>query len=184
MSNRMFQSVIHQTREAIDRTVGIVDEGLTVIACSDLGRVGAPASISEEAFSTTGTFVLDGFTYCAFGSRPYCEYVVFVEGTDESADRYASLLSVTLANLKQYYDEKYDRRNFIKNVILDNILPGDVFIKARELHLEAETPRVAILIRLAENSDVSAYDILQNLFPDKQKDFIINVNETDIVLVK
>ena len=33
-------------------------------------------------------------------------------------------------------------------------------------------------------TDISAYDIVQNLFPDKNKDFVININETDIALVK
>ena len=30
----------------------------------------------------------------------------------------------------------------------------------------------------------SAYDIIQNLFPDKSKDFVININEVEIALVK
>ena len=33
----------------------------------------------------------------------------------------------------QNTDEKKDRLNFIKNVLLDNILPGDIYLKAREL---------------------------------------------------
>ena len=58
MSNRMFQGVIHQTKEAIDRTVGIVDENLTVIACSDLSRVGEVSTLSAETFATGESFVL------------------------------------------------------------------------------------------------------------------------------
>ena len=86
--------------------------------------------------------------------------------------------------LKQYYDEKYDRSNFIKNVILDNILPGDIYLKARELRFNTDVSRVCMLIKITNKSDVSAYDVIQNLFPDKTKDFIININETDIALVK
>ena len=33
-------------------------------------------------------------------------------------------------------------------------------------------------------NDVSAYDVIQNLFPDKNKDFVFNITESDIVLVK
>ena len=48
-----------------------------------------------------------------------------------------------LSSIKQYYDEKYDRSNFIKNVILDNILPGDIYLKARELHFNSDViPRL------------------------------------------
>lgn len=88
------------------------------------------------------------------------------------------------ASIKQYYDEKYDRSNFIKNVILDNILPGDIYLKARELHFNSEVSRVCLLIKIVSKTDVSAYDIVQNLFPDKSKDFVININEVEIALVK
>ena len=94
------------------------------------------------------------------------DYAVFVEGTDEVAAKYASILAITLSSIKQYYDEKYDRNNFIKNVVLDNVLPGDVHVKARELHFSADISRVVLLIRILSTNDVSAYDVIQNLFPD------------------
>ncbi len=184
MSNRMFQGVIHQTREAIDRTVGIVDENLTVIACSDLSRVGETSTLSAEAFATGDSFVQDGYTYTPFGSRPHYEYLLFVEGEDEPASRYAALLSVSLGSIKQFHDEKFDRSNFVKNVILDNILPGDIYLKARELRFNNDVTRVVLLIRITNRTEISAFDVVQNLFPEKAKDFVININETDIALVK
>ena len=41
-----------------------------------------------------------------------------------------------------------------------------------------------IIVRNLDHNDLSVYDVLQNLFPDKNKDFIISINETDIALVK
>ena len=184
MSNRMFQGVIHQTKEAIDRTVGIVDENLTVIACSDLSRVGEVSTLSAESFATGESFVLDGYTYTPFGSRPHYEYLLFVEGEDEAASRYAALLTVSLNSIKQFHDEKFDRGNFVKNVILDNILPGDIYLKARELRFNSDVSRVVLFIRVLNHPEISAFDVVQNLFPDKAKDFVININETDIALVK
>ena len=184
MSNRMFQGVIHQTKEAIDRTVGIVDESLSVIACSDLSRVGETSTLTLDAFSAGESFVLDGYTYMPFGSRPHCEYLLFVEGTDEAASRYAALLTVSLNSIKQFHDEKFDRSNFVKNVILDNILPGDIYLKARELRFNNDVSRVVLLIRVVNRTEISAFDVVQNLFPEKAKDFVININETDIALVK
>ncbi len=185
MSSRLFQGIIHQTKEAIDRTVGVIDESMTIIACSDLGRIGeTPAEISTDSLTETQPFVCSGYTFLAFGSHPSGEYLLFVEGTDDAATRYASLLAVSLSNIKEYYDEKFDRSNFIKNVILDNILPGDIYLKARELRFTNDVSRVVLLIRVMSRSEVSAFDVIQNLFPDKAKDFVININETDIALVK
>ncbi len=185
MSNRLFQGIVHQMKDAIDRTVGVVDETNVIIACSDLGRIGETLSgLTPEDFSGTGTFCLEGYTLKPLGTRPHSEYIVFVEGADEQAARYASLLTISLSGIKQYYDEKYDRGNFVKNVILDNILPGDIYLKAREMRFNNDVSRVVLLVRIGTRSDVSAFDIIQNLFPDKNKDFVININETDIALVK
>lgn len=185
MSNRLFQGVIHQMRDAIDRTIGVIDETSVIIACSELGRIGeVNDSITADTIASPNPFVVGGYTYKSFGSRPRPEYAVFVSGSDSEAIKYVNLLAVSLSSIKQYYDEKYDRSNFIKNVILDNILPGDIYLKARELRFNSDVSRVCMLIKVSNKSDISAYDVVQNLFPDKNKDFIININENDIALVK
>ena len=185
MSNRLFQSVIHQMRDAIDRTFGVIDESSVIIACSELSKIGeVNNSITAESLISPSIFVVNGCTFKSFGSRPKAEYAVFVSGNDETAQRYAMLLAISLNSIKQYYDEKYDRSNFIKNVILDNILPGDIYLKSRELRFSSDVSRVCMIIKTPVKSDASVYDIIQGLFPDKTKDFVINVNETDIALVK
>ena len=185
MSNRLFQGIIHQMRDSIDRVIGVVDDTATVISCSDLTRIGETSEyLMLDMGENQDLFVRDGYTYKPFGSKSKPEFAVFVEGSDEMAARYCGILAVALSGIKQYYDEKCDRNNFIKNVVLDNVLPGDIVIKARELHFNAEVSRVVLLIRIVSTNDVSAYDVIQNLFPDKNKDFVFTISESDIVLVK
>ncbi len=184
MSNRLFQGVIHQMRDAIDRTVGVIDETGTIISCSELEKIGEEIGVSvEDIFSTNEAICLDGVTYLTFGSHLRHEYALFVAGDDNLADKYATILAVALSNIKQFYDEKYDRSNFVKNVILDNILPGDIYVKARELRFNNDATRVVLIIR-NQGKDSGVFDVLQNLFPDKNKDFVISINERDIALVK
>ncbi len=185
MSNRLFQGVVHQMRDTIDRTIGVVDDSGVAIACSDLTLCGEPCeNVSAELICGSEPFVAGGYSYKPFGGHPHAEYAVFVEGTDELAANYAAILAVSLNSIKQYYDEKFDRGNFIKNVILDNILPGDIYLKARELRFNADVSRAVLLVRITTRTDMTTFDIVQNLFPDKSKDFVININETDIALVK
>ena len=40
MANRVFQGVIFQMKEAVGRTLGVVDETGTVIACTELNCIG------------------------------------------------------------------------------------------------------------------------------------------------
>jgi len=185
MPNRLFQSVVHQMKDAVDRTVGVIDESAVTIACSDLNKVGeVTENISAEMLESGAAFTVNGFTFQPLAGKPHTEYAVFVEGVDELARKYVAMLVVAMENIKQYYDEKYDRSNFIKNVILDNILPGDIYLKARELRFNSDVPRVCMLVRVTSKTDISAFEIIQNMFPDKSKDFIINISENDIAIVK
>ncbi len=182
MSNRLFQGVIHQMKDSIDRNFGILDENSVIIACSELGKIGE--NMEGAPINCTEITTLNGATFKSLGITGSANYTVFVEGDDVLAGKYTSVLAVSFSNIKFYYDEKYDRSNFIKNVILDNILPGDIYIKARELYFNSDVCRTVILIRAVDHNEISIYDIVQNLFPDKAKDFIIGINETDIALVK
>ena len=185
MANRVFQSVIYQMKDAINRVVGVVDETGAVISCSELNLIGeVREGFMAERLTAGDRFVRDGYTYQQFSSAKHNDYAVFVEGVDETAGQFAAMLSISLQSIKQYHDEKFDKSNFIKNVVLDNILPGDIYAKARELHFATDVSRVVFIVRVTSGGDISAYDVVSSLFPDKQKDFVFNISETDTVLVK
>lgn len=185
MSNRLFQGVIHQMHDATDRIIGVIDDGGVVIACSELGKIGEiRVGVREELSYNTDTTVIDGYTYRTLGPSSKLENVVFVEGDDKMAESTAAILAVSLSNIKNLYDEKYDKCSFIKNIILDNILPSDIYIKGKELRFNAEESRVVFLIKFYSKSDMLPYEMVQNMFPDKNRDYVISVGENDIVLVK
>jgi carbohydrate diacid regulator len=115
MSNRLFQGLIHQMRDTMDCVIGVVDNTATIIACSDLSKIGTINEfVSLNLGDSHDVFVRDGFTYKPFGSHIKPDYAVFVEGIDDNAAKYANIMAITLSSIKQYYDEKYDRNNFIK----------------------------------------------------------------------
>ena len=67
MSNRLFQGVIHQMRDTIDRTIGVIDETSVVIACSELGKIGeVNEHITSEMLTSAAPIVLNGYTYKSF----------------------------------------------------------------------------------------------------------------------
>ena len=172
-------------KDTTDRVVGILDESGSVAVCSDPALVGKSMGNSlSDIMGMNDLVFVDGYTYRVIGSRIKMDNVVFVKGTDELAQNIAAVLSVSLNTMKDFYDEKYDKSNFIKNIMLENILPGDIYAKSKELHFSGDVPRVVLLVRLIDRTEVFAYDIVQSLFPDKTKDFVINIGENDIALVK
>ena len=186
MSNRLFQTVIYQMKEVVGRAIGVIDESSIIVACSELGKIGeSKQRIREELTYSSESIVYEGYTYRFIGTTgAKSECIVFVEGNDAHAAKMAEILSITLGNIKGIYDEKYDKSSFIKNIILDNILPSDIYIKSSELRFNADDHRVVIVAKFFGFSGVSPYEAVLNLVPDKSHDYIINISEQDVVIVK
>ncbi len=185
MSNRLIQGVIHQMKDVVNRVIGVIDENGVIVSCSELVKIGETRQgIRDELAYTTDAVYSKGYTYRPIGNSAKSEYVVFVEGEDELADKISAVLAISLSNIKNFYDEKYDKASFIKNIILDNILPSDIFIKSKELHFSTDVTRVVILVKFNGHTDGVPFDMISSMFPDKNKDYVISVGEQDIVLVK
>ena len=167
MSNRLFQGVIYQMKDAFDRIIGVLDENGVVISCSDLGKMGDVRQGVKEALSFAAEFMTaDGYTYRSMGAPGQkCEYIVFIEGEDKMAEKMSKLLAISLGNIKGLYDEKYDKGSFIKNIIMDNILPSDIYIKSKELHFNAEELRVVFLIKFFGKTDMMPFEICSRTSP-------------------
>ena len=185
MSNRLFQGVVHQMKDAVERVIGVVDESGVVVACSELTKIGeVRQGVAEEITYSPKSFILNGTTYSPITAGSKSEYYVFVDGDDKLAEKISKILVVSFINIKNLYDEKYDKGSFIKNIILDNILPSDIYVKSKELHFNTEEVRIVFLVKFYSRSDMMPFEMLQNMFPDKSKDYVISVGEQDVVLVK
>lgn len=187
MSNSVFQSVIVQLKEVSDRTFGVIDGEGSVVSCTDVSVLGERwADAALKVGSATGSVVI--FNQKCFkaivGNSNFYEYAVFCSGDDENARNLCLMAYIALNDAKVFYEEKHDRGTFVKNIIMDNILPGDIYIRAKELHFATDAPRAVFLIRQVGNSDVSTVDVLMGMFPDKLQDFVLSINETDIAVVK
>ena len=187
MSHSIFQSVMLQLKDVTDRTFGVIDSDGTVISCTDFSLMGERWPEAALKVSAGGESVV------TFGQRTFkaiisnagfFEYGVFCAGDDELARAYCSMAYISLNDAKNFYEEKHDRGTFVKNIIMDNILPGDIYIRAKELHFATDAPRAVFLVRQLGHVDVTTVDVLSGMFPDKLQDFVISINETDIAVIK
>ena len=187
MSNSVFQSVILQLRDVSDRVFGVMDSEGTVVSCTDVTLLGerwtdAALKVANSSESIV-TFNQKCFKAIVGGSN-FIEYAVFCSGSDEAAHVCCQMAYIALNDAKIFYEEKHDRGTFVKNIIMDNILPGDIYIRAKELHFATDAPRAVFLVRQVGHADVATVDVLAGMFPDKQQDFVLSINETDIAVVR
>ena len=185
MSNRLFQTMLHQMKDAVGRTIGVIDENGIVIACSELSKIGeSKQRIKEELSYSADSVIYEGYTYRFVNVAGKSECICFVEGGDSHSSNMAELLAIFLGNMKSLYDEKYDKGSFIKSIILDNILPSDIYIKSNELHFNNEEDRVVIVIKFQSPSETPPYEIIQELTAENECDYVINISEQDVVIVR
>ncbi len=187
MSNSVFQSVILQLKDVSDRVFGVMDSDGCVVSCTD------PALIGERWEDAAVRVANASEDVVTFGQKCFkpiisksnvLEHTVFCTGADENARIACMMAYIALNDAKVFYEEKHDRGTFVKNIIMDNILPGDIYIRAKELHFSTDAPRAVFLVRQIGQSDVATVDVLSAMFPDKSQDFVLSINESDIAVVK
>lgn len=188
MSSRIFQSIIVQMREATDKTIGVVDNTGCVVACSELSMMGTDLERTAEFMSSrTPEQVIahKGYTYKLLPGRDgIFDYCAFTEGEDNSARSVCIMLTIALGEAKAFYEEKFDKATFIKNIITDNVMPGDIYVKARDLHFDMDCYRAVFVVRQLKKTDITTVEVVRTMFPENGKDFVLSMNEADIVVVK
>ncbi len=183
MLSQVYQPMLEQMKAISGREMGVLNNTGTVVA-----SVGEPLNeeLAYDAVMNTDNngkpFVFADYTFIAFGLRNMMDYITYVRGTDEEARRFCQMLSVSLSNLQIHCGDKYDKTNYLKNVLLGNVLPGDVFLRSAELQIDMEIPRIVYIIQLQDATDISIQHLLQNMFPEQ--DFVIGIDNRNVVLIK
>ena len=188
MSGRVFQNIVLQFKDAVDTEIGVIDAEGTVIACTELSEIGSHWSelVSSINDAEESVVPLAGKTFKALsGWNGHFDFAVFAYGENEMSRAACSMAAVALNAAKSYYEEKYDKVSFIKNIISDNIMLSDLYIRAKELHVETELNRGVFLIRrLDERFEGLTVEAVQNIFPDRQTSFALSMGESDVVLIQ
>ena len=185
MISKAFQNIVTQMADVFPKKFGIVDSHGLALA----NNGGEPTgdiieNLVYAAANNDKLLFKDGYTVRSMSNKPYAEYVVYVEGTDEVSKYCCNSIVVAANNVRHYYDEKYDKNNFMQNIIFDNLLSFDLHQKARELHVDIDIPRAVFYIKVLDEGEVGIYDVLRNMFPDKERDFVINIDTKNLVLIK
>ncbi len=128
--------------------------------------------------------VLSGFQFFKVFDEHQLEYVILAKGESDDVYMIGKLAAFQIQNLLVAYKERYDKDNFIKNLLLDNLLLVDIYNRAKKLHIETDVRRVVFIIETKNEKDTNALETVRGLFSGKTRDFITAVDEKNIILVK
>lgn len=146
-------------------------------------------SIPEDAVegfisSAADSQVIQNFHFFKVYEDQTINYVLVAMGKGEDAYMIGKIAVSQIQNLMVAYKEKFDKNNFIQNLLMDNLLLVDIYNRAKKLHIENEARRVVFLVETKTEKDISAREMMKMLFASRTKDFITAVDEKSIILVR
>lgn len=167
-------------------TVGIIENSgaITSTSHSEVIENNVQTIISECSATSNKITKMYGYTFFQVVSRGKLEYIIFISYDGDDCDKDIEMLATYIASVRQIHNDKYDKANFVKNILADSILPGDVFLKSKELHLPYDSDRAVFAVQYDEIRGVDVYDIISGIFPDNGKDFVIDLDNSSIAIVK
>ena len=112
------------------------------------------------------------------------EHILMAKGETDDTYMVGKIAAFQIQNLLVAYKERFDKDNFIKNLLLDNLLLVDIYNRAKKLHIDTDVRRIVFIIETKNEKDTNALETVRNIFSAKTKDFITAVDEKNIILVK
>ena len=184
ISNQILQNTVDGIKGITKNDICVMDtEGNVLASTSD-----EVSRFVEEGKnfvqSPADSQAMNGFQFFKIYDETQLEYVVVIQGDSEEVYTIGKILVFQIQSLLVAYKERYDKDNFIKNLLLDNLLMVDIFNRAKKLHIEMNARRVAFIIETNKEKDSGALETVRSMFASHTKDFITAVDEKNIILVK
>ena len=179
ISNQILQTTIEGLKGITRIDLCICDIEGKVLASTFSDAEEYESSILAFVDSPADSQVIQGYQFF----KVFDEHQLAKGGSDD-VYMVGKLAAFQIQNLLVAYKERFDKDNFIKNLLLDNLLLVDIYNRAKKLHIETNVRRVVFLIETKNEKDINALETVRSLFATKTKDFITAVDEKNIILVK
>ena len=184
ISNQILQSNIEGLKEITRIDLCVCDVEGKVLASTFEHAEEYESSILAFVDSPADSQVISGYQFFKVFDEHQLEYILLAKGGSDDVYMVGKLAAFQIQNLLVAYKERFDKDNFIKNLLLDNLLLVDIYNRAKKLHIETNVKRVVFLIETKNEKDTNALETMRSLFSTKTKDFITAVDEKNIILVR
>ena len=184
ISNQVLQTTIDGLKNITRIDICVMDTEGKALATTINNVEEYEDAVMAFVESPADSQVLQGYQFFKVFDDHQLEYVILAKGDSDDVYMVGKLAAFQIENLLVAYKERYDKDNFIKNLLLDNLLLVDIYNRAKKLHIETSVNRVVFLIETKDEKDSNALETVKGLFAGKSRDFITQVDEKNIILVK
>lgn len=184
VSSQILQNTIDELHSITRVDFEILDVEGNEIASTMQPEFVTAKAVEQFAASPADSQVVQNAHFFKVLDDKKVEYVLIAIGSSGDAYMMGRVAVSQIQNLIIAYRERYDKNNYIQNLILDNLLSIDIYNRARKLHIETEVRRIVYLIETKYEKDNTAMEIIKGLFGNRTKDFITAVDEKNIIFVQ
>ena len=183
ISNQILQSTIEGLKSIARVEFCVMDvDGREVAATANMGHCCAAAV--EFASSPADSQEIQGYQYFKIFDDQQLEYILVTGGSGEDVYMVGKMAAFQIQNLLVAYKERFDKDNFVKNLLLDNLLLVDIYSRAKKLHIQTDTPRVVMIVECESGKDNNVLELTRSQFGAGGKDFVTAVDEYNVIVVK
>ena len=185
ISNQTLQNTIDGLHQITKIDFAVVDSEGGVLASTIMNPGQYRESAVTFALSEAESQVVSGCQFFKVYDEQQLEFIVLAKGNDEEeALLVGKIATFQIQELMVAYKERFDKDNFIKNLLLDNLLLVDIYNRSKKLHVDINARRVVMIVETGEHKDGDAIDRVRSMFSAKTKDFVTTVDKHNIIVVK
>jgi len=175
-------------------------DGLNVISRVDMCLIDTDGNVLASTFEQAESFreaalafasspaesqAISGFQFFKVMDESQLEYILVCSGASDDVYMVGKMTAYQITSLLTAYKERFDKDNFIKNLLLDNLLLVDIYNRAKKLHIDAEARRIVYIIEMGNDRESSALETVRAALSGKSSgDFVTAVDEKSIIIVK
>ena len=184
ISNQILQNTIEGLKAITRIDLCVTDIDGKTLASTFTENEDCGSAVMSFAESPADSQVVQGYQFFKIFDENQLEYILLAKGGSDDVYMVGKIAAFQLQNLLIAYKERFDKDNFIKNLLLDNLLLVDIYNRAKKLHIDAEVRRVIFIIETTREKDISSLDSVRAMLGTRTKDFITAVDEKNIIIVK
>ena len=183
ISNHKIQIAIDEMRDISNTDIVVYTERGKLVAATQTPEFDMETAVQDFAESMAESQKQAGYYFYKVMVEGELEYILLVHATSAEAFMVGKMAACQLRNLASAYMEQFDRNNFMQNILLGNMLVVDMYNKAQKLHIE-QADRVVYVIEIEGRKDAMVMETVKNLFVTRTKDFVTEIDEKSVILIK
>jgi carbohydrate diacid regulator len=184
ISNQILQNTIDGLKGITRIDLCVLDTEGQVLAATEQHPENCGEEVSAFIASPADSQVVHGYQFFKVFDESQLEYILLAKGSSDDVYMVGKMAAFQLTGLLTAYKERFDKDNFIKNLLLDNLLLVDIYNRAKKLHIATEVRRVVFVIESSREKVNAAVETIRTLCGPKSRDFVTAVDERNVIVVR